>query len=313
MEQGGIAGPRKEWKAKRAPIPIRARDVRERRHGTAADLGGAVESVLPCGNTCPASQSLAQPESKMTNGQQYAAIRDVGSIPAASEQHGSLERFGSSLSSRVLGAPCETSLPVKGVCDSALPAESNHRVTTPRRRNDGQECSEERKRLGFGETPLKQMPEISPLESGKRRAALENSLLSPSIEGGGAQHQPIEDVAPHFDSLPPVKFLEEELRVGESITRKEDVALHAFETRPQEHRSRQKLATRSTSPKSALHQVPHYAQPLKSRATCYSRLPPTRCFQTSSIRRSSPSGSIRCTKGDAGSLRSSSPAACGGA
>merc|ERR1712224_196963 len=118
--------------------------------------------------------------------------------------------------------------------------------------------------------------------SGKRRAAMENSLLSPSGQDRGAQHVAIEDVTPHFDSLPPVKFLEEELILDECTTRKGDIAAFISESSLPEYRSKQKLASRSKSPRSAFPQIPHHAQPLKSRASFHSRLPPTRCFQTSS-------------------------------
>jgi hypothetical protein len=234
---------RKVWRAQRSPIPIRARDVRERRHGfsISAPPGGVVEQEFPCGNACQApSRSSADAEAKTSSSQCVA----------------------------------------------------NQPVTKAGRRHDSRECSEERERLGFGETPFKQMPEISSPESARRQAALENSL-----HDGFAQQYLLGLRGTQHDSRFPLEIVKHELGLDEdSLAPKVDLASHVSEGRRPAQLSKQGAHNRSSKQLSAL-TVYNAAQPVKPRASIHSRVSPKRCSQT--VRRSSPAGR--------------SHAACGGA
>jgi len=305
VERGGAckAGARREWRAQRSPIPIRARDVRERRHGRflTPALGGVVENEMHCGHACPASlRILGDFDAKETSPQRVAPCGEHV-IAAALEQRENSQRLVSLLAPRTLGTSLTSGISSAGKRenDPTMTAEANQLVTTPRRRHDGHECSEERKRLGFGETPFKQMPAISPFESGKRRAALENSLQSPMAQDCFAQ--PV-------DSRFPVKLLEHELGFDEGAAPKIDLALHVSEARLLEHRSNQESG--SESRRSPYQQrVRNAMQPVRPRVSIHARESQKRGSLTCSIRRSSPIGRSQC-KADGSS---SSYAACGGA
>jgi len=269
------AGSRKDWRAQRSPIPIRPRDVRERWHGSLS-RGGVVEGEGHSRHSCSAPLEHASGLGAIVAPQRLSSCEE-NLMRNTLEQRENLQHLG----------------------------EENRLISTPRRRHDGHEDSEERKRLGFGETPFKQMPTISPLESGRRRAALENSLQSPIRQDCIAQLE----TGSHFDSRLPVKLLEHELGCGEGLTPKLDSAFRASEERCLRNRGNHESGYKPSSSSYAQRQS-IVTQPVDSRRSFRSKESPKRSTMPCQIRRSSPTVRSRCRKARE---NSTSHAACGGA
>lgn len=160
----------KGWRPQRSPIPIRARDVRGRRFPSG--------SISPRKAVQKAAPSVFMPLPGMDSPSPSGVVR-LAAVEVVVGGLAALPTPSFCPPASALPIPSAPSVREQYAAEVALqqyvasgldrPTEDSISPATPRRwRRHTSEPFEEKKRLGFGETPLKQIPAPSPLpgESG---------------------------------------------------------------------------------------------------------------------------------------------------
>mmetsp|Transcript_41207 Transcript_41207/g.106616 ORF Transcript_41207/g.106616 Transcript_41207/m.106616 type:complete len:472 (-) Transcript_41207:189-1604(-) len=189
MASAGGAG---AWRPRRSPIPIRASDVRGRRGDAAEPAAPSLPPGLTAAGSAARGPAAAPAAKDMEPSTAAVAVGNAPEGPAALSRPALVPGPPPPARAPAMAAvagPSQRWPPSAAVMLplAAVAAVASLDCATPKRLpNEVSDCVENR-RLGFGETPLKQMPTITPVSKNPSASPAERLSADQSVKAASAR------------------------------------------------------------------------------------------------------------------------------